>query len=102
MPKAKRIIIAGAGEVGQYLAKMLSKEKHEITIIDTDAERLSAIGSQYDLMIMEGSGSSFQTLEDAKIQSMDLFIAVTHSEEVNLLSAMLAEAAWSQKNHCQD
>lgn len=97
MPKAKRIIIAGAGDVGQYLAKMLSKEKHEITVIDTDAERLATIGNQYDLMTIEGSGTSFKTLEDAKIQSMDLFIAVTHSEETNLLSAMLAKRLGAKK-----
>lgn len=97
MGVSKRIIIAGAGEVGQYLAKMLSKEKHEITVIDTDNERLNEIGSQYDLLTIQGSGSSFVTLEDAKVKSVDLFIAVTHSEEVNLISAMLAKRLGAKK-----
>ncbi len=97
MSKSKRIIITGAGSVGKYLAKLLSKEKHEIIVIDTDPERLSTIGNQYDLMTMEGSGTSFRTLEDAKIHNADLFIAVTHSEEINLLSAMLAKKMGAKK-----
>jgi trk system potassium uptake protein TrkA len=97
MGTKKRIIIAGAGEVGKYLAKMLSKENHNITVIDTDNERLAAIGSQYDLLTILGSGSSFATLEDAKIKGADLFIAVTHSEEVNLISAVLAKRLGAKK-----
>ena len=71
MGTKKRIIIAGAGEVGKYLAEMLSKESHDITVIDTNSERLAAIGSQYDLMTIQGSGSSFKTLEEAKIKGID-------------------------------
>ncbi|MDA3911539.1 MAG: Trk system potassium transporter TrkA [Bacteroidales bacterium] len=97
MGTKKRIIIAGAGEVGKYLAKMLSKENHNITVIDTDNERLAAIGSQYDLMTVLGSGSSFETLEEAKTKGVDLFIAVTHSEEVNLISAVLAKRLGAKK-----
>jgi trk system potassium uptake protein TrkA len=97
MGAKKRIIIAGAGEVGKYLAKMLSKENHNITVIDTDNERLAAIGNQYDLLTVLGSGSSFATLEEAKTKGVDLFIAVTHSEEVNLISAVLAKRLGAKK-----
>jgi len=97
MGTKKRIIIAGAGEVGKYLAKMLSKENHNITVVDTDNERLAAIGSQYDLLTVLGSGSSFATLEEAKTKGVDLFIAVTHSEEVNLISAVLAKRLGAKK-----
>ncbi|MEA1873889.1 MAG: Trk system potassium transporter TrkA [Bacteroidota bacterium] len=93
----KRIIIVGAGEVGKYLAKMLSEEYHNITVIDTNSDKLTSIGAQYDLLTVQGSGSSFQTLEDAKTKGVDLFIAVTHSEEVNLISTMLAKRLGAKK-----
>ncbi|MFO7790841.1 MAG: Trk system potassium transporter TrkA [Bacteroidales bacterium] len=86
-----KIIISGAGEVGKYLAQMLTKENHDIVIVDTDKNKLKVIESQHDLMTITGSCSSFKTLENAKVKSADLFIAVTHSEEINLLSAMLAK-----------
>jgi trk system potassium uptake protein TrkA len=86
-----RIVISGAGEVGKYLARMLTKENHDTTVIDMDKERLRVIESKYDLLIQEGSGSSFKTLEQANVKNADLFISVTHSEEINLLSCILAK-----------
>jgi trk system potassium uptake protein TrkA len=86
-----RIIIAGAGEVGTHLAKMLSNENHEIIIIDPEENRLKPIDSTLDVLTREGSSTSIKILKDALSKKTDLFIAVTHSEDTNITSAILAK-----------
>ena len=71
------IVIAGAGEVGFHLSNMLSREAHDIVIIDTNEEKLDIIVNHMDVMTILGSATSIQILEDARISSCDLFIAVT-------------------------
>ncbi|MDR2835138.1 MAG: Trk system potassium transporter TrkA [Bacteroidales bacterium] len=91
------IIIAGAGDVGEFLAKMLIKENHDITIIDVDSNLLAEINSKYDLLSIVGSCYSIETLKEAKISSCDLFIAVTSVEETNLLACILAKKNGAKK-----
>ncbi|MGQ9619857.1 MAG: Trk system potassium transporter TrkA [Bacteroidales bacterium] len=86
-----RIIIAGAGEVGTHLAKMLSSENHEILIIDPEEERLKPIDSSMDVMTFHGSATSVSLLQTAMRKKTDLFIAVTHSEDTNITSSILAK-----------
>ena len=86
-----RIIIAGAGEVGTHLAKMLSNENHEIIIIDPEESRLKPIDSTLDVLTREGSATSVKILQDILARKTDLFIAVTHSEDTNITSAILAK-----------
>ncbi len=86
-----KIVIAGAGDVGTHLARLLSYEKKEITIIDLDAERLQKIGSQIDVAVVRGSATSYRALRDAGVAQADLFISVTESEEVNLATTMIAK-----------
>ena len=86
-----RIIIAGAGEVGTHLAKMLSNENHEIILIDTEQDRLKPIDSSLDVLTHEGSATSVKILQDALKKKTDLFIAVTHSEDTNITSSILAK-----------
>jgi len=86
-----RIIIAGAGDVGTHLAKMLSSELHDIVIIDHDESRLKGIDNTLDIMPITGSATSFDTLKEAKIKKSDLFIAVTNTEEVNITSCIIAK-----------
>jgi trk system potassium uptake protein len=86
-----RIIIAGAGEVGTHLAKMLSNENHEIILIDPEEARLKPIDSSLDVLTHEGSATSIKILEDALRKKTDLFIAVTHSEDTNITAAILAK-----------
>jgi trk system potassium uptake protein len=86
-----RIIIAGAGEVGTHLAKMLSNENHEIIIIDPEESRLKPIDSTLDVLTREGSSTSVKILKDVLRKKTDLFIAVTHSEDTNITSAILAK-----------
>ena len=86
-----RIIIAGAGEVGTHLAKMLSNENHEIILIDPEEARLKPIDSTLDVLTYEGSATSIKLLQDSLRKKTDLFIAVTHSEDTNIISSILAK-----------
>lgn len=92
-----KIIVAGAGEVGSHLAKMLSSEFHDIIVIDPDEESLKTINSNLDLLTITGSATSFETLLDAKIKRADLFIAVTHSEETNITASIIAKKLGAKK-----
>ena len=86
-----RIVIAGAGEVGTHLAKMLSNENHEIVLIDPEEARLKPIDTSLDILTHEGSATSVKLLRDTLIKKTDLFIAVTHSEDTNIISAIMAK-----------
>lgn len=86
-----RIIIAGVGEVGVYLAKMLANEHHEVIVMDTDPERLENVSTHYDLLTIQGSATSFESLKEAGIKTADLFIAVTHTLEVNITACILSK-----------
>ena len=94
-----KIVIAGAGEVGSHLAKMLSNESNEITVIDSNSERLDALMSSADVVTVEGNPSAIRTLQEAGVANADLFIAVNPSEsqDVNIVSAMLAKKLGSKK-----
>ena len=85
-----RIIIAGAGEVGTHLAKMLARENMEITLLDEDPSRLKDIEANYDLLAREGSATSIKDLKEIGVENVDLFIAVTPYESVNMTACMLA------------
>ncbi len=86
-----KIVIAGAGEVGFHLADMLSHESLDITVIDIDEEKLKNIESHFDVMALEGSSTSLTTLKNARVDSADMLIAVTNSEEVNIATAILGK-----------
>lgn len=94
-----KIIITGAGEVGSHLAKMLSNEANDITVVDNDPERLQALAGVADVMTIEGNPSSIQVLKEAGCEDADLFIAVSpaDSQDVNIVSAMLAKRLGSKK-----
>ena len=78
------IIIAGAGEVGFHLAKMLSDENHQITIVDKNEARLNQIAETSDVAPVAGIVTSISTLEKAGISRCDLFIAVSPAEEQDM------------------
>ena len=86
-----KIILAGAGEVGFHLAKLLESESQDITLIDTNAEVLENAAIHLDVMIIRGDCASISILLEADVNKAKLFIAVTTSEKTNLLSAMLAK-----------
>ncbi len=92
-----KIIIAGAGNVGVYLAKMLSEGNHDIVVIDLDEKKLSGIRSHFDLLTVNGSATSIQTLRDANIAKTDLFVAVTELEEINITASILSKKLGAKK-----
>jgi trk system potassium uptake protein TrkA len=85
-----KVVIAGAGEVGTHLARMLSNEDHDIVLMDDSPEKLAAISSEVDLMTITGSAHSFQDLKQTGLASANLFIAVTPFEERNVLACAMA------------
>lgn len=85
------IIIVGAGKVGAYLAQMLSRENHDVTIIDNDNERCKWASELLDVMVILGTGSSQEIQLQAGIKKCDMLIAVTGFDEANIVSCMLAD-----------
>ncbi|MDE6295723.1 MAG: NAD-binding protein, partial [Muribaculaceae bacterium] len=92
-----KIIIAGAGEVGTHLAKMLSTEDQDIILLDSDSVRLDELDNNYNLMTCQGSTSSFQTLRDIGVEHCDLYIAVTPFETRNITSCAIAKKLGAKK-----
>lgn len=92
-----KIIICGAYGIGTHLAKMLSRNHEDITLIDEDDERLAQIGSDFDLLTAQASPSSIKALHEAGAEHADLFIAVTPEESLNITSCVLAKALGAKK-----
>jgi trk system potassium uptake protein TrkA len=92
-----KIIIAGAGEVGFHLAKLLSYESQEITLIDIDKESLAYADTHLDIKVLRGDTTSIAILKEAKIDACDLFIAVTAIETTNITVCVLAKQLGAKK-----
>ena len=88
--KGLSIIIVGCGKVGQTLVEQLSKEGHDITIIDKKADKVQQLANTYDIMGLVGNGASYSVQLEAGIEKTDLLIAVTESDELNLLCCTVA------------
>lgn len=89
--KGLNIIIVGCGKVGATLTEQLSKEGHDITIIDKDAQAVQSLSDLYDVMGIVGNGASYSVQMEAGIEDTDLIIAVTDSDELNLLCCTVAK-----------
>ena len=85
-----RIIIAGCGKVGKAIIDSMAEDNHDITAIDTDVKVIETVTNTYDVMAVCGSATSREMLLSAGVNKADLFIAVTTSDEVNMLSCFLA------------
>ena len=92
-----KIVIAGAGEVGFHLAKMMCSNARDIYIIDDDLERLQYVQSQLDVYGIHGNGKDVEVLKEANIHTCDLFIAATTSEETNLLGCIMGKKLGAKK-----
>ena len=92
-----KIIIAGAGNVGTHLAKLLSREKQDIILMDDDEDKLAALSNNFDLMTVVASPSSISGLKEAGVKEADLFIAVTPDESRNMTACMLATNLGAKK-----
>lgn len=92
-----KIVIAGAGSVGTHLAKLLSRERQDIILMDDNEERLNTLGSNFDLMTVIASPTSIKGLKEAGADKADLFVAVTPDESRNMTACMLASNLGAQK-----
>lgn len=92
-----KIIIAGAGEVGFHLAKLLSYESQEITLIDSKKDSLIYADTHLDIKVVKGDATSIAILKDCRIKNADLFIAVTSSETTNITASVLAKQLGAKK-----
>jgi trk system potassium uptake protein TrkA len=92
-----KIVIAGAGDMGTHLAKMLSGSGHDITIADVDAKALAEVGSLADVITVEGDVTQFSVLRNAGVRRCDLFIAVRSVENDNVLSSIIAKQLGAKK-----
>lgn len=86
-----RIVIAGSGEVGSHLAKLLSNENQDILVIDEDAQKLAVLDANYNLMTVVGNPTNFTTQREAGVEGCDLFIAVTPYETNNIVACSIAK-----------
>ena len=93
-----KIVIAGAGEMGSHLAKMLSGNGHDITVVDSDPKLLSEVASLADVITVEGDSTTLAVLRRAAVRRSDLFIAVNHEENDNIVAAMLAKKLGAKKS----
>lgn len=91
LQKGLNIIIVGCGKVGTALVEQLSKEGHDITIVDQNMEKIQEVSGFFDVMGIAGNGASYSILMEAGIEHADLFIAVTDSDELNLLCCTVAK-----------
>ncbi len=93
-----RILIIGAGNAGRQLALRLCEEKHSVVMVDTDAQALIEAESKLDILTVCGSGSSPRVLAEAQVEICDLCIAVTDSDDVNILACLYTHAAGVKRN----
>ncbi len=92
-----KIIIAGTGEVGFHLAKMLSTEAQDIYLIDQDPERLRYADNHLDVITLKGDATSLKILEEANVSKADMLISVTSHQESNILAAILGKKLGAKK-----
>lgn len=92
-----RIIIAGAGDVGTHLAKLLTREDMDISLMDENPDRLRDLDANYDMLTMVGSPTSLHDLKDIGVKDVDLFIAVTPNEATNITACLIANSLGAKK-----
>ena len=92
-----RIVIAGAGEVGFHIAKLLAYEEQDIILIDKDKEKLDYVASHLDVATIKGSSTSLKVLQEAMVEKADLVICATSTEETNIATAIIAKNLGAKK-----
>ena len=92
-----RIVIAGAGEVGTHLAKLLSREEMEISLLDEFQERLGDLSANYDILTKVGNPTSIHDLKEIGVKGCDLFISVTPHETENMTACLIANSLGAKR-----
>jgi trk system potassium uptake protein TrkA len=80
------ILIIGAGDIGLQLAKRLSREKHDIVVIEKDPQKVMRASEQLDVIVFEGNGASYRVLQQANLDKTEILAAMTDSDEANLMA----------------
>lgn len=86
------IVIVGAGKIGRHICAVLNQEDHNLRLIEQDEETLERVTQTQDLIGIVGNGSSFRVQREAEVQQADVFIALTHQDEVNLMACVIAKS----------
>ncbi|MBQ4357248.1 MAG: Trk system potassium transporter TrkA, partial [Acholeplasmatales bacterium] len=86
-----KIVIVGAGKIGSAIVKHVSEENHEVIVIDDDPKVIEEIVNQYDVLGISGNGVSYEMQKEAGVANADIFIAVTTSDEANMLACLIAK-----------
>lgn len=92
-----KVIIVGCGKVGYTLAETLSGEDHEVTVIDSNEEKVERLANTLDVVGVKGNGASYRVLQEAGVEHCDVLIAATSQDEVNMLCCLIARKA----AHCK-
>ncbi len=93
-----KVIIIGAGEVGYHIARFLTRESDvEVVVIDTDSVKLSRIQEELDIAVIEGEGGSPEVLRKAGADEADILLAVTNSDETNMIACLVTKALFNVK-----
>ena len=92
-----RIVIIGAGEVGFHVAKALSQEDHDITVVDIDPAKCKRASESLDVIVIEGNGASPRNLSEANVQEADYVLCLTRVDEVNLIASQQANELGASK-----
>ncbi|NOY00921.1 MAG: Trk system potassium transporter TrkA [Verrucomicrobia bacterium] len=95
------IIVVGAGEIGRHMAQSLSEESHSITVIESDEGVAKELEGQFDGRVIQGDGTSVNTLLEAGVSGADLFMALTADNNVNLVASSMAKKLGSKKVICR-
>lgn len=85
-----KVMVVGAGEVGFHIADLLSRERHAVTVVEKDVRRAAEVRDRLNVFVAQGNGASTDVLEAASVSNVELFIAVTDLDEVNLIACLLA------------
>ena len=88
-----KIVVVGAGKVGYSLAQRLAQDQHDVYVIEKNGDRIKNLENSLDVNLVQGNGSSISLLQEIGIADMGMLIAVTDSDEVNMLACMLGKAA---------
>ena len=85
------IVLIGCGTIGKTVIEHASKEKHNITIVDSEKRKVEELIERYDVMGVVGNGASIEIQEEAKVANADLVITLTQNDEINILAALVAK-----------
>ena len=89
--ESMRVVVVGAGEVGFDVARILAQEQHDVTVVDADPEALGRAADRLDVMTVSGSGTAASTFTEAGVEEADMLVAVTSTDEVNIIACMMAD-----------